>query len=153
MEQIQCEKWEVNVIIFFDSICVGATVGVLTSYFRIHPAFCLLIGIAACIVTYLLEHTRIGFWTIGVLFSILWSIVAGNMASDMAGNDKIWFWVVFGLSLIVFMFLHAKALLEDGTYEEREKKDMEKRLKKLGKATKLSEKMAEEEAQERDKIQ
>lgn len=57
-------------IIFFDSILLAALSGLLChTLWTVHPAFCLLIGIAVFLLLFWLQHTGVGFWTIGGLVS------------------------------------------------------------------------------------
>lgn len=97
-------------IIFFDSIFLAFISGVLChSMWKIHPAFCLLIGIAVFLVLFLLQKTRVGFWIIGIVMSLLWAFVFGGVAYSIAGSDYTWGFVVMGLSFFIVGGLHIKA--------------------------------------------
>ena len=60
-------------IILFDSILLAALSGLLcNTVWSVHPAFCLLIGIAVFLLLLWLQHTSVGFWLIGGLLCLLW---------------------------------------------------------------------------------
>lgn len=97
-------------IIFFDSILLAALSGLLCHILlTMHPAFCLLIGIAVFLLLFWLQHTSVGFWIIGGIMSLQWASVFGGVAYSVSGNDQVWRWVVFGLALILMGGLHFKA--------------------------------------------
>ena len=55
-------------IILFDSIALGIAAGVCCNQFTaIHPALCLVIGIATFLLLLWLQNTRISFWLVGGL--------------------------------------------------------------------------------------
>lgn len=94
-------------IILFDSILLAALSGLLcNTVWSLHPAFCLLIGIAVFLLLLWLQHTSVGFWLIGGLLCLLWSAVFGIVAFFLSANDPIWGWVVFGLALAITGGLH-----------------------------------------------
>ena len=58
-------------IILFDSIALGVVAGVCCNHFLpIHPALCIVIGIAVFLLLFWLQNTRVGFWIIGGLLSL-----------------------------------------------------------------------------------
>lgn len=100
----------VSNIIFFDSILLAVLSGLLCyELWTIHPAFCLLIGIAVFLLLFWLQCTSIGFWIIGGMMTLLWSAVFGVLAYFISENDPIWGWVVFGLAAVIMSSLHFKA--------------------------------------------
>ena len=97
-------------IILFDSIALAVVSAVCCNQFLdVHPAFCLLIGIAAFAVLFFLQHTRFGFWLIGGLLSAAWAFVFAFLAYVFSGEDMIWFYVIFGLALVLMIWLHLRA--------------------------------------------
>lgn len=97
-------------IITFDSIALGIIAGVCCNYyFTLHPALCLLIGAAVFAALLFLQHTRFGFWIIGVLLSLAWAVIFGLLAFTISNADQLWFFVVFGLSFLVMLALHKRA--------------------------------------------
>ena len=97
-------------IILFDSIALGMIAGVSCSQFLlIHPALCLVIGIAVFLLLFFLQNTSIGFWTIGGLMTLLYAAVIGLFTYLIANNDPIWGWVVFGLTFVIIGMLHLHA--------------------------------------------
>lgn len=97
-------------IIFFDSILLAALSGLLChTLWSVHPAFCLLIGIAVFLLLFWLQHTGVGFWTIGGMMSLLWSAAFGVLAYFISEHDPIWGWVVFSLAAVIMASLHFKA--------------------------------------------
>ncbi len=97
-------------IIMFDSIALGIAAGVCCKQFTaIHPALCLVIGIAAFLLLLWLQHTRIGFWLVGGLLTLIYAAVFGLLAYFIAKNDPVWGWVVFGLAFLIVGALHLHA--------------------------------------------
>lgn len=96
-------------IILFDSIALAAAAG-LTAYHlaALHPACCLLVGLASFGLLYWLQHTRVGFWLIGVVLSAFWAFVFGFLAYCFT-SDMIWCYVVMGLGFAFMLYLHLKA--------------------------------------------
>ena len=96
-------------IVFFDCVAIAIITGVICNTICfIHPALCLLIGIAVFAVLFFLQKTRFGFWPIAVLMSIVWAMIFGTIAYIVSGDDMVWFYVVFGLSFVAMIFLHIK---------------------------------------------
>ena len=99
-----------NNIILFESIGMSIASGCLAGHFwQIHPAFCILIGIAALFGLYSLMKTKVGVWIIGGLMSILWGFVVAIIVYDSMGRDVIWLFVPWGLVTAGVMALHIKA--------------------------------------------
>lgn len=97
-------------IILFDSIALGIVAGVCCNHFLpIHPALCLVIGIAVFLLLFWLQNTRIGFWIIGGLLSAAYALVFAAIAYDSSHKDPVWGWVVFGLSFLIMGGLHLYA--------------------------------------------
>lgn len=97
-------------IILFDSIFLAVISGIVSNQiWGVHPAICIVIGIVLFGLLFWLQHTKIGFWIIGVLLSALWAFVFGFLAYAFSSSDMIWFYVVFGLAFIIMMGLHIKA--------------------------------------------
>ena len=74
-----------------------------------HPALCLLIGIAALAVLLVLQRTRAGFWIIGGLLSAVWAFVFGTAAYLVSEGDMLWFYVILGLGFVAVGGLHLRA--------------------------------------------
>jgi hypothetical protein len=100
-------SWTENIIIF-DCFVLGIITGVAVhNKFQIHPAFCLLIGIATVIVLGAIQYgTKIGFWLISILMSLGWGIVMVIIAMIFSLQDDIWEYVIWGLGFIVSLVLH-----------------------------------------------
>lgn len=65
-------------IILFDSIALGIVAGVCCKQFlSIHPALCLVIGIAVFLLLFFLQNTKVGFWIVGGLMTLLYASVIG----------------------------------------------------------------------------
>ena len=101
-------------IILFDSIALGIVAGVCCKQFTpIHPALCLVIGIAVFLLLLWLQRTSVGFWVIGGLLSLAYAFVFSAIAYDAAHKDPVWGWVVFGLSFLILGGLHLHARGKD----------------------------------------
>ena len=65
-------------IILFDSIALGIAAGVCCNQFTaIHPALCLVIGVATFLLLLWLQNTSIGFWLVGGLLTLIYAAVFG----------------------------------------------------------------------------
>ena len=97
-------------IILFDSIALAVAGGVCCNQLlSVHPALCLVIGIAVFIALRFLQNTRFGFWIIGGLLSALWAFVFGFVAYIASGEDMVWFYVILGLGFLLVGGLHLRA--------------------------------------------
>ena len=97
-------------IILFDSIALGIAAGVCCNQFTaIHPALCLVIGIATFLLLLWLQNTSIGFWLVGGLLTLIYAAVFGLLAYFISEHDPIWGWVIFGLVFLVVGALHLRA--------------------------------------------
>ena len=97
-------------IILFDSIVLGIITGVCCNLLlALHPALCLVTGLAVCAGLLFLQKTSFGFWIIGVILSAVWAFIFAFFAYIFAGEDMIWFYVVMGLAFIGMLFLHIRA--------------------------------------------
>lgn len=97
-------------IILFDSIALGIVAGACCNQFTpIHPALCLIIGIAVFLLLFFLQNTSVGFWIIGGLLTLLYAAVFGLLAYFLSNNDPVWGWVVFGLGFVIIGGLHLHA--------------------------------------------
>ena len=102
-------------IILFESIGIAIAAGCFTAHFTtIHPAFCLLIGIGALIGLLSLMKTKIGFWLIGGIMSLVWGLLVAVFVYDGTGKDMIWTYVSWGLAAIVVLGLHLRAKANAG---------------------------------------
>lgn len=97
-------------IILFDSIALGIVAGVCCKQFAlIHPALCLVIGIAVFLLLLWLQNTSIGFWLVGGLLTLFYAAIFGIFAFLITEQDAIWGWVTFGLTFLVIGGLHLYA--------------------------------------------
>lgn len=74
--------------------------------FQIHPAICLVIGIAVFILMRKIQETLVGFWICAILFSIIWALILSSIVYMFFKIDMVWYWVIFGLSLIANIKIH-----------------------------------------------
>ena len=101
-------------IILFDSIALGIVAGLCCNQFlSIHPAICIVIGIATLLLLFWLQNTRFGFWIIGGLLSLIYAFMFSTIAYISNHNDPVWGWVVFGLSFLILGGLHIRARYKD----------------------------------------
>lgn len=97
-------------IILFDSIALGIVAGVCSNHFLpIHPALCLVIGIAVFLLLFWLQNTSVGFWIIGGLLSLAYAVVFGLLAFTIANGDPVWGVVVLVLAFFIMGGLHLYA--------------------------------------------
>ena len=79
------------------------------SFTPIHPALCLVIGIAVFLLLLWLQRTSVGFWVIGGLLTLIYAAVAGLLACLLTEKDLVWGWVTFGIVFLVIGGLHLHA--------------------------------------------
>ena len=97
-------------IILFDSIALGIVAGVCCNSFTpIHPALCLVIGIAVFLLLLWLQRTSVGFWVIGGLLTLIYAAAAGLLACLLTEKDLVWGGVTFGIVFLVIGGLHLHA--------------------------------------------
>jgi len=97
-------------IILVESIGIAIAAGFLVNhFFSIHPAFCLLIGIAIFFGLFALMNSKIGFWLICGLRSLLWGLLVSVIVFDSTGQDMVWTFVSWGLATLVVFALHYNA--------------------------------------------
>lgn len=78
--------------------------------FKIHPAICLVIGIALFFLFYFIQTTKVGFWIFAVLFSTVWAFMTAVLLRlFITSMDMVWFWVVFGISFIINIGSHLRS--------------------------------------------
>ena len=84
----------VGQIILFESIGIGIAAGCLANHFlHIHPALCVLIGLVVLGALLFLMNTKIGFWLIGGLMSILWGLLVAVFVYSGTGKDMLWTYI------------------------------------------------------------
>jgi hypothetical protein len=97
-------------IILFDCIAFSILAAVLAyKIWDVHPALCILIGIAIFVGLYFLQRSAVGFWIVGGALSLLWGFIFAMMAYDISNKDMIWTYVVFGLGTLMVIGLHIRA--------------------------------------------
>ena len=79
------------------------------SFTPIHPALCLVIGIAVFLLLLWLQRTSVGFWVIGGLLTLIYAAAAGLLACLLTEKDLVWGWVTFGIVFLVIGGLHLHA--------------------------------------------
>jgi hypothetical protein len=97
-------------IILFDRIAFSIIAAVTAhNFWDVHPALCILIGIALYAGIYFLQRFMVGFWIISGALSLLWGYIFAMMAYDISHHDMIWTYVVFGLATLLIIGLHIRA--------------------------------------------
>lgn len=75
----------------------------------VHPALCLIIGIAILLFTLFLQKTKVGFWIFAVIFSIVWAFVSGLLIYILVAPNMTYFWIVSILAFIASIAAHKRA--------------------------------------------
>ncbi|MBR3459560.1 MAG: hypothetical protein IKH21_02055 [Clostridia bacterium] len=97
-------------VIVFDSLAIGIVAFVLVqSLLSLHTLFCILIAIAAFGLLMLLQLTKVGFWIVGVLMSLVWSVVIGAIFMIFSNGDTIWSIGGLIIGFIITLLLHIKS--------------------------------------------
>ncbi|WP_069988303.1 hypothetical protein [Massilioclostridium coli] len=94
-------------IIVFDSIALAVLAGFLSQgLLGVHPAMAVGIGIILLIVLLFLQHTRPGFWIIGLTLSVFWGFVFATMAYEFTDKNMAWTYAVWALGAALVLGLH-----------------------------------------------
>lgn len=94
-------------IIVFDSIALAVLAGFLShGLLGVHPAIAVGIGIIVLIVLLFLQHTRPGFWIIGLTLSVFWGFIFATMAYEFTNKDMVWTYAVWILGAALVFGLH-----------------------------------------------
>ncbi|NLO09284.1 MAG: hypothetical protein GX129_05375 [Clostridiales bacterium] len=94
-------------IIVFDSIALGIIAGFAANGIG-HLGTALSIGIGAGVFVLLLflQMTKIGFWLIGVLLSVLWGFIFAFVAWSVTDKSPFWTYGVWVVGALLIMLLH-----------------------------------------------
>ncbi len=84
---------------------IGSAIAI-HSLTNIHPAFCILVGIAVTVILGAFFMTRIGSWIISIIYSALWGLLLDLIVFSIAHEDWIWFWVSGGIVFLISLFQH-----------------------------------------------
>ena len=94
-------------IILFDSIALAVLAGFLShGLLGVHPAIAVGIGIIPLIVLLFLQHTRPGFWIIGLTLSVFWGFIFAVIAYDCTDRNMTWTYAVWILGAALVFSLH-----------------------------------------------
>lgn len=97
-------------VILVESGILALTAGLLSHHlWNVHPAIALVIGIGIFILSYIIQHTKVGMWTLGIIMSFLWAVIFAVIAHDIPGSDMVWTHVTFLISFILVIGLHIYA--------------------------------------------
>lgn len=113
---------------------VGLIAGSLVySHFKIHPVLCILIGLAAIGLLFLISGFNIGFWIKAIIFSIIISFFVWGACYAKGGllpaEDNIWsisFFIIFFLENIFIRLSTRYNILENAVpVKEKQKQEIE----------------------------
>lgn len=97
-------------IIICEGIIVAAILGVICgTTWGVHPALCIIIGIAICLVFIALHKLKVGFWIITPIMTAAWIYLFGEFTYDHSNGDWIWTIVVGAISAVCILGLHLRA--------------------------------------------
>ncbi|WOC32866.1 MULTISPECIES: DnaJ domain-containing protein [Caproicibacterium] len=107
-EQITYHRRDIiHTLPVLDFLLSSAFFAIMTNViFRIHPAFCFLIGIGVGIVLALIFMTRVGNWILSVIYSLIWGYVGFAFGCLLFNGDKIWMWTLFGIVTFFALLYH-----------------------------------------------
>lgn len=97
-------------IIIFDCVLSGVIAGICCNvFFSWHPALCLLLGIVLFFALLILHNTSVGFWIIGSLMTVFYTLVAGYITYSVTSGDWIWVCIISILAFLLVAGLHFSA--------------------------------------------
>jgi len=94
-------------ICLFESIASGIILGsVAHAIWHLHPALAVGIGLATVAVLYFIQLTKVGFWIVGGIFSIIWGFIVGLFFFDSTDGGAIRSNIAWAIGALAFMGLH-----------------------------------------------
>lgn len=97
-------------ILIVDEILTVAFSYIMIDYYTsFHAAICLAISLVIAGVLFAFFLTRIGFWIISIIFSLIWTALTYKIVEWLSKSDKTWMIVASIFAFIVFMSLHTYA--------------------------------------------
>ncbi|HEX9061462.1 MAG TPA: hypothetical protein VF941_14875 [Clostridia bacterium] len=76
---------------------------------KIHAAISICIGLVSGGLLFAVFRTKIGYWIVSILFSVMWSFFAGGIAYGISKSDKIWGIVVGIIAFLISLGSHGMA--------------------------------------------
>jgi len=102
----------------FNSIVVATGCGILLFLcnrkidaffnFKVNPIICIIVGIAVYKLVFFIHHTKIGFWILSIIFSIIWGFIAAWIVWTLEYKIS-WFAVAFVIAFASCIKLHMRA--------------------------------------------
>lgn len=106
--------------LFFENIVAfeGLILGVLSGYschlkWDVHPAICLLIGIAIFAIILIVQMTKKGAIILGTIMTLAWTGFFGYVVYDFSDHDWTWTLVLGFVAFIVVAILHLAAFAQN----------------------------------------
>lgn len=102
----------------FNSIVVATGCGILLFLcnrgidaffdFKVNPIICIVVGIAVYKLVFFIHHTKVGFWILSIIFSIIWGFIATSIVCSLEPN-LLWHIVAFIIAFACCIKLHMRA--------------------------------------------
>ena len=97
-------------IIVFNSIAFGITAGFLShGLLHFHPLFAVLTAVGVFFLFFFVQNTKVGFWIISTLLSLIWGGVFSSLAHEISKGDPIWTYGILIIGAVIIFLLHKKA--------------------------------------------
>lgn len=94
-------------IMVFDSIALGVIAGfAVNGVWHLSTAPSIGIGAGVFALLLFLQMTKVGFWIIGVLLSILWGFIFAFVAWSITDKSPFWTYGVWVMGALLMMLLH-----------------------------------------------
>jgi len=94
-------------ICLFESIASGIILGVVSYNLWDFPSLlAIAAGFGALVVLYFLQNTAVGFWIVGVLFSVAWGFIVALIVFDATSRDMALTYIGWAVGALAFFGLH-----------------------------------------------
>lgn len=99
---LECIEW-------FDAAALGFVTYLVAYHYKLPNNACIAVGIVLAILFLLAFKTRIGWWISTGVFSLMWTYLAGELATSLFHTNDIVRWVIIVGFFCYCVFLHSYA--------------------------------------------
>lgn len=88
------------------------------SNFGIHAAISIILGIVIAVALNVFFMTKVGYWVVSVVFSLIWATLGGGLVGAFTKSDKVWMWCAGGVLFLICLMKHGLAKRYNENVEE-----------------------------------
>lgn len=91
MSKIEVYRSSDTKIIIFDILLTIFISSEVVHYIaKLHYAICISIGLAIGFILFFLFRTKVGFWIVTLIFSVIWAVTVGGLVYEFTKKDLTW---------------------------------------------------------------